>query len=115
MNDVSHQQKVGIACPHCGSPTRVRSSRSITSTYRQLNIGCLNVACGATFGADLTITHEISPSATPNPALALRRAAPRRRPANDNPAGAQPAPGGQEVPPPANDLEPTPTDASTGI
>ena len=98
---------MSIACPHCQEPTRSRSSRAVAPTYKQLNLQCTNVLCGATFGADLTITHGISPSAIPNPELQLKMVAPRRRADNDNDKPAPPIalapsrPGGAAVP--AND------------
>jgi len=93
-----HQARIGMSCPHCRGPARIRSSRPVTLTYRQLNCACLDVQCGFTFGADIEITHMISPSARPNPDVQLR-AVPRRtrRPANDDHAR------GPEVPPHAND------------
>ena len=81
---VSHQQNVGIACPHCAGATRTRTSRAVTPLYRQLIRACLDAECGFTFGVEVSITHGISPSARPNPACALRMSAPRARPANDN-------------------------------
>ena len=74
----------------------------MTSLVRQLQVQCINVECGASFGADLTITHQISPSAAPNPAIVLRTV-PRRRVANDDFPPAANDVRGVEVPPPAND------------
>lgn len=78
-----------IKCPHCRKAARVRTSREVTPTYRQLHIQCGNADCGHTFGAELTITHTISPSACPDPDLHLRRSAPRRPADNDNPSGSE--------------------------
>lgn len=76
-----------IDCPHCKGPAQVRSSRSVTETYRQLYVRCSNLECGHIFGAELTITHTISPSANPDPNVHLRIGSPRQRklpvPAND--------------------------------
>jgi hypothetical protein len=72
-------------CPdQCGGYLTNRTSRAITTTYRQLVLACSNVECGATFGGELSITHRISPSANPHPELQLRTAPPRRRADNDN-------------------------------
>ena len=113
----SHQQRIGIACPHCGQATRTRSSRSISSTYRQAIAACTDPECGFTFGVGIEVTHAISPSAKPNPAIVLRQSPPRlRRPANDTqPAAANDGPAsGPEVPPaPANDLGPPAAIAAT--
>lgn len=92
-----------VKCPDCKGPTRTRSSREVTILYRQLIIACANPECGGTFGAELSLTHRISPSAIPDPSIDLRMAPPRTRrlptPANDDPAR------GPEVPLPlaAND------------
>lgn len=80
----------GMSCPHCQQRLRVRSSRQIEATYRQLTYQCLNVTCGAIFGGEMTITHQISAGAAPDPTVHLRRAPPRQR-----------ALSGPEVPPPA--------------
>jgi len=95
-----------FSCPHCGARLATRSTRRISTTCREKYLQCENVACGATFGASSEITHQISPSACPNPRVALRTSAPRRRSAND------------DFPDPANDGEqrgpevpPAPADA----
>lgn len=80
-----------MTCPHCLQSTRIRTSRGVSATYRQLNLQCTNPECGATYGASLSIDSIISPSAVPNPAIALKVATPRTRampaatraPAND--------------------------------
>lgn len=84
MKDNAHQSRIGIACPHCGGAARIRTSRALSPTYRQLSVGCIDPECGHTFGAELTITHTISPAARPNPNISLRQVPPRRRPANDD-------------------------------
>ena len=94
--------KASIACPHCRCAAQVRTSRAITRMYRQLHLACTNIDCGHTFAAELTVTHTISPSAMPDPAVHLRNAPPRRRADNDNHARL-PAPS----PRPANDDERT--------
>lgn len=103
------------ACPHCKNDARVRSSRALTPTYRQLYLQCGNVTCGHTFAAELTITHTISPSACPDPTIELRQAPPRRRAANDN-VVANAAVSGPEVPPirAANDDDPLGEAVATG-
>lgn len=104
----SHQQKIGIACPHCGSASRTRSSRAISPTYRQAIVACSDPECGFTFGVGIEITHAISPSAKPNPAIVLRQSPLRvRRADNDTFPAANDGPlSGSEVPPiPANDID----------
>ena len=101
-------RRYGIACPHCQSFARVRTSRAVTATYRQLEFVCTNFDCAHVFAAEIAVTHTIRPSLTPNPGVVLRMAPPRRRidtasalpqPANDEPTR------GPEVPPAANDDE----------
>lgn len=98
-------KRTNMACPHCGGALRTRTSRSVTPTYRQFVFACFNADCGATFGAEMTITHAISPSARPNPDVRLRQAPPRHRrqaPANDTVPARSTAPG-EPLPPPVND------------
>jgi len=92
----------GIACPHCGQATGIRYSRSMDPLVRQMQLQCVNPECGATFGADLTITHQISPSAKPNLAVMLRTTPPRKVANDDFPPAANDQ-RGPEVPRPAND------------
>lgn len=92
----------GMCCPHCGHGTVTRSSRALAPTCRQMTIQCSNADCGASYGAQMEITHIISPSATPNPAIMLRRAPPRRVANDDYPPAANDL-RGPEVPRPAND------------
>ncbi len=105
-----------IACPHCSGATRVRSSRTVTPTYRQLYFQCSTIDCGHTFAAELSITHTIVPSARPNPDIHLRIAPPRRRADNDNPGGAVDPRRGPEVSPPlaANDDDTASEAVATG-
>ena len=107
-----------IDCPHCKHPLRARSSRTVAPTYKQLNLQCTNVECSATYGAELTITHMIAPSARPDPSIQLRMAPARKRPDNDNgvklPGNVQIC--GPEVPLPltANDDDPLGEAVATG-
>ncbi len=110
MNDVAKKdQRMRLACPHCGSETRIRTSRTVSTTYRQLYLLCLDLECGFTFAADLTITHGLSPSAKPNPACHLRMAPARHRADNDSHPSRRRGP---EVPPPAAN-EDSPADEAT--
>ena len=89
----SGPSRLSIDCPHCSAPSRVRTSRGLTPLVRTAHLQCTNLDCGHTFSAQIEITHTISPSRLPNPAIILPVAPPRQRavPANDN--------GGREVPP----------------
>jgi len=88
---------IGIRCPHCGSRMRTRTSREVTKCFRDMQVQCDNMECGATFGASLELTHMISPSAHPNPNVMLRSAPPRRIAANI--AANDQLESGPEVPP----------------
>ena len=94
--------KERLKCPHCASHLATRTSRSVTPTFKQKVLQCSNAECGASFGYAAEITHQISPSACPNPDVQIRTSSPRakRAPANDDsPARTS----GPEVPLPAND------------
>lgn len=85
-------RRITIACPHCGAALRTRTSVQVSEITRSLIMACHNPHCAATFGADLSLTHQISVGANPNPQVMLRRSQPRRA-----------DPSGPAVPPPAND------------
>ncbi|WP_174297234.1 ogr/Delta-like zinc finger family protein [Sphingomonas bacterium] len=93
-------KRATLACPHCRGALRIRTSRTVTTTYRQFVLACFNPECGFTCGAEMSITHAISPSARPDPAVRLRQAPPRRRPApaNDDQPARSISPAGPEVP-----------------
>lgn len=77
----------------------------VAPTYKQFQLQCANIECGASYGAEMTLTHGVSPSLNPNPAVQLRMAPPRRAD-NDNGEGTPTMiPSGSEVPLPraAND------------
>ncbi|MBX9860683.1 MAG: ogr/Delta-like zinc finger family protein [Sphingomonas sp.] len=90
----SVQRGRSIPCPHCGSVMRIYGSRLLTATYRQLHMQCTNVVCSASYRADLTLTHIISPSGLPNPSVNLPIASVARARAASLPP----------APPPANDI-----------
>ncbi len=85
-------RRITIACPHCGDALRTRTSVLVSEITRSMIMACHNPHCAATFGADLSLTHQISVGANPNPEVMLRRSQPRRS-----------EPSGPAVPPPAND------------
>jgi hypothetical protein len=60
-----------LRCPHCGRGIRVRNSTSDHPLYRIYYLQCTNVACGWTARSEMVITHTLSPSAMPNPAITL--------------------------------------------
>lgn len=97
-------------CPHCGEPARIRSSRTVTPLYRQLNLQCSNVDCGHTYAAALEILYSIVPSAHPNPDIVLRRAPQRSAPIAANDGARVP----EVTPRPSNDDDPVTEAVSTG-
>lgn len=68
-----------------------RSSRRITATFSTVYYRCNDDECGATYAAGLEITHMISPSGKPDPAVKIplrptmrRSSGPPPPPANDD-------------------------------
>ena len=60
-----------MRCPHCKSTAHSRTSAQVTDITRQGIFVCSNYECGHTFSVISTVAHTISPSATPDPAVAL--------------------------------------------
>ena len=73
----------GMSCPVCKSRSWVKQSHEVTPIVRELRYACDNVNCGATFRAELVVTHIISPSAL-TPAANLHLPLWRTGVANDN-------------------------------
>lgn len=61
--------KYKLICPHCKMPIRVRNSIAMHPLLRTIYVQCTNLGCGATFKGEMELTHMLSPSATPNPAI----------------------------------------------
>jgi hypothetical protein len=74
-----------MECPHCETPSPIRTSKTVTLTFREIYYQCPNFECGHTWKASLAFIHTISPSARPRPGLDLAMA---------------------QLPPPANDRHP---------
>jgi hypothetical protein len=64
-----HNSRLRMACPHCGSFSRVRKSEAITPTYRELRLVCSNDACGHVWVAGLEALRTLCPSDQPNPEI----------------------------------------------
>lgn len=62
---------ISVACPHCRSRARARTSREETPLVREARFQCSNVECGHTFVVKLEITSTIAPSQMPNPDIIL--------------------------------------------
>jgi len=60
-----------LKCPHCNHAMRVRNSVGLHVLLRATYLQCTNVSCGATFRGQMEITHAMSPSGCPNPAVDL--------------------------------------------
>lgn len=63
--------RITLSCPHCRSRVIARTSRELTTTLREITFMCMNAMCGHTFVANLEAVRTLSPSAMPNPAIAL--------------------------------------------
>lgn len=62
-----------LLCPHCKlTNLQIRSSVYEHALLKTLFLQCRNVLCGFTCRGNIEITHEISPSATPNPEVKIR-------------------------------------------
>lgn len=93
-----------IDCPHCEQKLRVRSSRLVVPTLKDVSFQCVNLDCSATFGGRIELTHGIAPSLNPNPDVTLRMAPPRRAADNDN-LGPQVISAPEVAPIAANDVD----------
>lgn len=58
-----------LVCPHCASRMRIRTSEGIHPLMRVAYLQCTQEPCGWTARAEFTITHEMSASGVPNPAV----------------------------------------------
>jgi len=71
-----------MSCPHCETTGKIRTSKTVTVTYRELYYACPNFLCGHTWKASLAFVHTISESACPKMGVQLPKA-PIPVPAND--------------------------------
>ena len=79
-------RKASYQCPHCSSGMTIRNSRSVHALLRNIFLQCSNYQCSFSAGGILEITHEISPSAKPNPEVKLQtiKELTERKAANDD-------------------------------
>ena len=68
-----------MVCPHCLSRMRIRTSEGRHIFLRVAYLQCTSEACGWSVRAEFEMTHELSPSGMPNPAVHLRFAGPDLR------------------------------------
>ena len=57
--------QMSLHCPTCNAPARVRTSRGISPTTRELYMECGNQECRAVFQAIVEATKIIAPSLLP--------------------------------------------------
>ena len=60
-----------LVCPHCCSKMRIRTSEGTHIFLRIAYLQCVNEGCGWSVRAQFEMTHEMSPSGMPNPAVHL--------------------------------------------
>lgn len=63
-----------LVCPHCRSRVRIRSSEGVHIFMRATIMQCTNEACSFSCVGRMEMTHELSPSAMPNPEAVLPQA-----------------------------------------
>ncbi|MGE8065662.1 ogr/Delta-like zinc finger family protein [Pseudomonas sp. NPDC089569] len=68
-----------MVCPHCLSRMRIRTSEGRHIFLRVAYLQCTSEACGWSVRAEFEMTHELSPSGMPNPAVHLPCAGPDLR------------------------------------
>lgn len=63
--------KLRLKCPHCGQRAQVRKSETITPTYREGLVECMNAECGWRGKLTVAMTETFTPSLRPNPGISL--------------------------------------------
>lgn len=53
-------------CPHCRARTRVRTSKEVSLTMREITFTCTNHICGHVWVSTLEAARTLSPSSVPN-------------------------------------------------
>lgn len=62
---------LSMACPHCRHRATARTSSELSELYREITFTCRNHDCGHVFVCGLEVVRTLSPSAVPNPAIAI--------------------------------------------
>lgn len=65
------KETVRLECPHCKTPSLVRTSQMLSVLTKESTHACTNPECGHTFVALTEIVRTLSPSATPDPSVNL--------------------------------------------
>ncbi|WP_081775108.1 ogr/Delta-like zinc finger family protein [Methylobacillus glycogenes] len=60
-----------LMCPHCGSTTKVRASRSLSALSRETFHQCDDHECGHSFKSITSVSLTIVPSMKPNPDIRI--------------------------------------------
>ncbi|MDF3821691.1 ogr/Delta-like zinc finger family protein [Leptospira sp. 96542] len=54
-------------CPHCNTPSTVRTSEQLAPTFTVMYVQCPNLACGFCWRVDAEVVSAMVPSGSPNP------------------------------------------------
>lgn len=65
--------KASFICPHCKSNLTLRTSKKESNLFRVAYYQCSNIFCGFTARCEMTLTHQVTPSQQPDPAVNLPR------------------------------------------
>lgn len=69
------------SCPHCTGPAKIRSSRAVSPTYREVTLKCDgDPECGWAGVASFIIERTTRESGIPRRGVSLPLTAPRRQP-----------------------------------
>ncbi|MBF7687727.1 ogr/Delta-like zinc finger family protein [Acinetobacter rathckeae] len=60
-----------FSCPHCDHKLVLRTSKLESPLFRVVYFQCTNIKCGFSARAEFAITHQVAPSAIPNPLVSL--------------------------------------------
>lgn len=58
-------------CPHCRAKAKIRTSRELSNTLREVFYQCADLECGFCFAVHAEAVRSLSPSAKPDPAVQL--------------------------------------------
>jgi hypothetical protein len=69
--DRNKTMRITLRCPHCKGRVTARTSRELSRTMREIVFMCEDAECAHSFVAQLEAVRTLSPSAKPDPAIAL--------------------------------------------
>ncbi|HWX66058.1 MAG TPA: ogr/Delta-like zinc finger family protein [Rhodanobacter sp.] len=73
-SSMHRESRFRVRCPHCDSFARARSSKQLTTIYREVRFECTNDACGHVWLAGLETLRTLCPSEQPNPEIHIPHA-----------------------------------------